>query len=75
MAAKAAAPPGSAITDTSAQSRRWAWVIAESVTRTTLLTNRLAILKLSSPTRFAPSESAAIDLTDTSTGAFASSAA
>ena len=46
-----------------------------SPTRTTLLTNRLAILKLSSPTRFAPSELAAIDLTETSTGAFASSAA
>ena len=54
--------------ENSAQSRRWASAIAVSSTSTTPLTNLFAISKLSSPTRFAPSESAASDLTVTSTG-------
>ena len=58
--------------ETSAQRRRCASTIAASATSTTSLTNCSAISKLSSPTRFAPSESAAIDLTATSTGASAS---
>jgi hypothetical protein len=49
------------MTEKSAQTRRWASAIAVSLTRTTPLTNFRAISKLSLPTRFAPSESAASD--------------
>src|SRR6202167_5474607 len=54
MAAKAAAPPGSAMIEWSAHSRRCASAMAASLTGTTPLTKILAISKSSLPTRLEP---------------------
>src|SRR3989442_841328 len=68
MAARAAAPPGSATILTELHKASWARRIAASLTRTTLATPACAMGNMSLPTRRGASESAAMPPAGASTG-------
>src|SRR6516162_9976653 len=67
-AASAAQPPGSATSRSRSHSSSWAWRMASSLTSTAWAASVVRTEKGSSPTRRAPSESAAAPPTGASTG-------